>query len=216
MLTDAVLTEPAIRVLVVDDHSVVCQGLAHLTALDGRLSVIADARTAHDAVVTARALQPDVVLLDLRLPDMLAPEAIPLLRRAAPRARIAVFTAHAGHSGIRAALTAGADGVLLKDASDIDLVEAIVRVAHGERVVDRRADADAAPGRVPLPAGLSLTSREYEILRRVATGETNSEVAAVLGLTTNTVKTYLQTAMQKLGAHNRVEALARAGEAGLL
>ena len=205
-----------IRILVVDDHPVVCQGMTHLIASDPRLSVVGDAPTAHGAIDIARERRPHVVLLDLRLPDMLATEAIPRLRAAAPGTAIVVFTAHAGHAGIRAALNVGVEGVLLKDASGVDLVDAIVRVAHGETVVDHRAYQD----RIRYPwkrlVGPALTAREYEVLRHVARGETNSEIAAAIGLAPNTVKTYLQTAMHKLDARNRIEALARAAEAGLL
>jgi DNA-binding NarL/FixJ family response regulator len=205
-----------IRLLVVDDHPVVCQGLAALIGLDPRLTLVGNARTAHDAVIVARSLRPDVILLDLRLPDMLAPEVVPLLRSGAPGARIVVFTAHAGHPGLRAALDAGVDGILLKDAADVDLIDAVERVVAGERIIDHRAAHDALPGRAKKSLGPPLTTREYEVLRRVAIGETNCEVAGMLGLSPNTVKTYLQTAMQKLGARNRVEAVARAAEAGIL
>jgi len=205
-----------IRILVVDDHPVVCQGLAHLIASDPRLTVVGDARTARSAIDLARQRRPGVVLLDLRLPDMLATEAIPHLRAAAPGTAIVIFTAHAGHAGIRAALSTGVEGVLLKDASDVDLVEAIVRVASGETVVDQRTYQDGLRYAGKRPDGAALTLREYEVLRHVATGETNSEIALAIGLAPNTVKTYLQTAMHKLCARNRIEALARAAEAGLL
>ncbi|MFO1533910.1 MAG: response regulator transcription factor, partial [Thermoplasmatota archaeon] len=118
--------------------------------------------------VAAHLNEADVVLLDLRLPDMLASEAVKLLRMAAPRAKIVIFTAYAGHKALKAAMEAGVDGCLLKDAADTDLVEAIRRVARGESVYDARLERDSMPGRAPKMPGPELTRREYEVLRRVA------------------------------------------------
>jgi DNA-binding NarL/FixJ family response regulator len=155
-----------------------------------------------------------VVLLDLRLPDMLAPEVVSGLRAAAPQARVVVFTAHGDHEGVRAALEAGAVGCLLKDAATIDLVRALRRVLAGERVVDPRVLHGELPTAAMARTG--LTRREYEVLRLAAQGRTNPEIAELLGLTRNTVKTYLQAVLQKVGARNRVEAIGKASEAGLL
>ena len=206
----------AIRVLVVDDHPVVREGVAMLLRSDSRLAIVGEAKSANEALEATRRLRPDVILLDLRLPDMLASEAIPLLRSANPGTKIVIFTAYAGHRALSAAMEAGADCCLRKDAADIDLSVAIKRVACGDRFVDPRLNQDAAPGRMPRTSGPALTRREYEVLRRVAMGETNPEIAEALGLSRNTVKTYLQTALQKLGVRNRVEAIARANEVGLL
>jgi two-component system nitrate/nitrite response regulator NarL len=208
--------EARIRLLVVDDHPVVCEGVSLLVHSSTDIVVTGSARSAEEAVAVARQTRPDVVLLDLRLPDMLASEAVKLLRMAAPRAKIVIFTAYAGHKALKAAMEAGVDGCLLKDAADTDLVEAIRRVARGESVYDARLERDSMPGRAPKMPGPELTRREYEVLRRVAIGETNPEIAEAIGLSRNTVKTYLQSALQKLGARNRVEAIARASEFGLL
>lgn len=207
----------AVRVLVVDDHLVVREGAALLVRHDPTIEIAGYARTASEAIEQAQQTIPDVILLDLRLPDMLAPEATRALKQAVPGAKVLIFTAYADHAALDAALDAGADGCLLKDASKTDLLEGIKRVARGERFVDPRIadDGAAAPGGARLP-GPPLTAREYEVLRRVALGETNPEIAAVLGLSRNTVKSYLQTAMQKLGARNRVDAIVRANEYGLL
>ena len=137
------------------------------------------------------------------------------LRRVHPAGRIVVFTAHADHGGGLAALDAGADGALLKDVGATDRSATLRRVLCGERVVDPRILPDESPRATAL-AHSGLTRREYEVLRFAAQGKTNPEIAASTGLTRNTVKTYLQSALHKLGARNRVEAIGKASEVGLL
>jgi DNA-binding NarL/FixJ family response regulator len=205
-----------VRVLVVDDHPVVVQGVTMLVRDNPDIEVVGDARSGAEALVAVRELRPHVILLDLRLPDMLGCESTRLLRMAAPGIKILIFTAHAEHPALQLALDAGADGALLKDVADADLADAILRTARGERVLDSRFEQDPAAWRVPAGNSVDLTKREYEILRRVAMGETNPEIADALSLSRNTVKTYFQSALQKLGARNRVEAIVKAGEAGLL
>ena len=137
------------------------------------------------------------------------------LRELVPAARVVVFTAHGDHHGVQAALDAGAHGALLKDAAATDLVAALRRVLRGERVSRSADGAGRGPGRAAL-ARSGLTRREYEVLRLAAQGRTNPEIAETTGLARNTVKTYLQAALHKLGARNRVEAIGKASEAGLL
>ncbi|EHR53271.1 response regulator containing a CheY-like receiver domain and an HTH DNA-binding domain [Saccharomonospora marina XMU15] len=202
-------------VLVVDDHPVVRDGVALLLRSDPSLTVIGSAESGQAGINRAGELRPDVVLLDLRLPDMLAPEVIAGLRRAHPAAKVVVFTAHGDHQGVVAAIEAGAAGGLLKDVAGTDLAAALRRVLRGERVVDPRILPDKGQ-RSDALARSGLTRREYEVLRLAAQGKTNPEIAQVTGLTRNTVKTYLQSALHKLGARNRVEAIGKASEAGLL
>ena len=205
-----------IRVLVVDDHPVVTDGVRLLLRSDPTMAIAGSAHSGQEALRVVAELEPDVVLLDLRLPDMLGTEAITALRARAPEAKIVLFTAYADHAALPAALEAGVDGCLLKDSSTADLATALHRVASGLIVIDPRL-RDSAPSRMQeslYRAG--LTRREYQVLRRVAVGRTNPEIAEDLGITRNTVKTYLQSAMGKLGARNRVEAIARASEAHLL
>lgn len=209
-----------VSVLVVDDHPIVLDGVRHLVDSTSWISLAGYARTGREGVTLAEQTQPDVVLLDLRLPDMLGPEVIHGIHRGAPAAKIVLFTAYPDHAAVQPALAAGAHAVVLKDADRADLVDVIRRVAAGE----------------PLPAGSSsspdphaisqlltrklrqcaLTRREYDILRHISMGETNPEIAQALGLTRNTVKTYVQSALIKLGARNRIEALNRLDELGLL
>jgi DNA-binding NarL/FixJ family response regulator len=202
-----------LRVLVVDDHPIVLDGVALALQRTSFLDLAGYARTGREAISAAELFRPDVVLLDLRLPDMLAPEVIRGLLAKDPTIKIIIFTAYPEHAAVADALAAGAHGMVVKDAERADLVDVVRRVAAGERVVCTD-DGGRLLSRKLREHG--LTRREYEILRHVAMGETNPEIAGSLGLTRNTVKTYLQRAMEKLGAHNRVEALARANQLGIL
>ncbi|MFL6130241.1 MAG: response regulator [Mycobacteriales bacterium] len=202
--------------LVTDDHPIVLDGVTLALQNTSWLRVAGYARTGREAIAAVQNLRPDVILLDLRLPDMLGPEAVQALRAQDPRVKIILFTAYPDHAALDAALAAGAHGVVVKDTEREDLVDVIRRVVAGERVagIDVGSSGDALLSRKLREHG--LTRREYDILRRVAMGETNPEIAAALGLARNTVKTYLQRAMEKLGARNRVEALARANQLGIL
>jgi DNA-binding NarL/FixJ family response regulator len=206
-----------ISVLVVDDHPIVLDGVRHLVDSTPWITLAAYAKTGREAITLAGQTQPDVVLLDLRLPDMLGPEVIHGIQRLAAGARIVLFTAYPDHAAVEPALAAGAYAVVLKDADRADLVDTIRRVATDEPL------PGTAPGSPEISQQLSrnlrryaLTRREYDILRHISMGETNPEIAQALGLTRNTVKTYVQSALTKLGARNRIEALNRLNELGLL
>jgi DNA-binding NarL/FixJ family response regulator len=209
---------PVISVLVVDDHPIVLEGVSHLVDSTPWITLAAYARTGREAITLAEQTRPDVVLLDLRLPDMLGPEVVRGLRTAAPEARIVLFTAYPDHAAVQPALAAGARAVVLKDADRADLVDVIRRVVADEPIAhlggvrpDEISERLARQLRQ-----CALTRREYEILRRVSMGETNPQIAEATGLTRNTVKTYVQSALNKLGARNRIEALNRLNELGLL
>ena len=206
-----------ISVLVVDDHPIVLDGVRHLVDSTSWIALAAYARTGREAITLAGQTQPDVILLDLRLPDMLGPEVINGIHRVASEARIILFTAYPDHAAVEPALAAGAKAVVLKDADRADLVDTIRRVAADEPL------SGTTPGSPEISQQLSrnlrryaLTRREYDILRHISMGETNPEIADALGLTRNTVKTYVQSALTKLGARNRIEALNRLNELGLL
>jgi len=203
-----------VRVLVVDDHPIVLDGVTLVLESTSWLKVAGYARSGREAITAAEQLRPNVVLLDLRLPDMLAPEVVRSVRARVPETRIVVFTAYPDHAAIEAVLAAGAHGIAVKDAERADLVEIVGRVVRGERVICLDRDEGTLLSRRLKDCG--LTRREYDILRRVAMGETNPEIAGALGLTRNTVKTYLQRTLEKLGARNRIEALTRANELGIL
>ncbi|MFF8942755.1 response regulator [Streptomyces sp. NPDC014864] len=210
------MNEPTVRVLVVDDHPIVRDGVALALGNASWINVSGYASSGREAISEAERLVPDVVLLDLRLPDMLAPEVVRELRTRVPGVKVVIFTAYPEHAALEEALDAGAHAVVVKDAERSDLVDIVRRVDAGERVVRTSPDhlLTVLLNRRLKESG--LTRREYEILRRVAMGETNPEIADVLGLSRNTVKTYLQRTLEKLGARNRVEALARASERGIL
>jgi DNA-binding NarL/FixJ family response regulator len=222
------VTEPDVRtersdtvsVLVVDDHPIVLDGVRLLVDSTSWITLAGYARTGREAITVAEQTQPDVVLLDLRLPDMLGPEVIHGILRGAPDAKVVLFTAYPDHAAVEPALAAGARAVVLKDADRADLVGVLRRVAAGETIpATAGGGADAGAANQQLARKLrqwALTRREYDILRRISMGETNPEIAEALGLTRNTVKTYVQSALNKLGARNRIEALNRLHEGGLL
>ncbi|KEI44978.1 MAG: response regulator transcription factor [Saccharopolyspora rectivirgula] len=204
-----------IRVMVVDDHPVVLDGVRLLLRDDPAITVVGSASSCSEALAVARAEQPDVVLLDLRLPDQMASEVIAPLRLAAPQARLVVFTAYRDHAALQAALDAGVDGCLLKDAGSTDLASAIHQAVQGVRIFDPRIGKDSPRMRSRLYR-TGLTQREYDVLRHVAAGRTNPEIAEQLGITRHTVTGYLRNAMRKLNARNRIELITKATRSGLL
>ena len=196
---------PGIRVLIVDDHPVVRDGVVTQLARHPDIRVVGHAGDGADAVRSAARLRPDVVLLDLRLPDALAVDVVPRLRGAAPAARILLFTAFPEHAAVGPSLAAGACGLVVKDASGTTLRDALREVAR------------TGSYRGPRPAAAApVTAREYDVLRLVASGHTNAEIGTALRLSPNTVKTYLQNVMQKLGARNRAQVITNARAHGLL
>jgi two-component system, NarL family, nitrate/nitrite response regulator NarL len=196
-----------IRVLVVDDHPVVRDGVTTQLRSHPDIAVVGYAVDGADAVRVCARERPDVVLLDLRLPDALAAEVVPRLHAVCPLARILLFTAFPEHAAVAPTLAAGACGLLVKDVSGPALRDALREVARtGTLRTAGRRESLAAP----------ITAREYDVLRLVAAGHTNIEIGAELGLSVNTVKTYLQNVMHKLDARNRVQVITNAREHGLL
>jgi two-component system, NarL family, response regulator len=207
------MSHSRVRVLVAEDQAIVRAGLAALVGYQSEMEVVASASDGQEAVRLYRELQPDVTLMDLRMPRQGGVEAIEAIRAGDPDARIIVLTTYDGDEDVYKALHAGAQGYLLKDAPTEELLGAIRAVARGERYIPAavaRRLADRAM------AGAPLSEREIEVLRLVAAGMTNKEIAAQLFIAEGTVKTHLNSVHEKLGVRDRTEAVMVAVRRGIL
>ena len=203
-----------IRILVADDHPIVREGLVAVLATQSDFEVIGEAATGADAVGRAVDLQPDVVLLDLEMPEMDGVEATRRIREQAPEARVVVFTAFDRDEQILGALRAGAAGYLLKGAPRDDVFRA-VRVAHAGGSLIEPVVASKLLRQVRDDPD-SLTDREREVLQLVAQGFPNRQIGKQLFISERTVKFHVSSLLAKFGAANRTEAVALARERGLL
>lgn len=211
------------RILIVDDHAILRAGLRLLLDAQPDLAVVGEAGDALHGVDLARALQPDVVLLDITMPGQGGLDTLPAMRRAVPHARILMLTMHDDEGYLRRALQAGAAGYVLKKAADSELITAVRAVARGEVYVHsaltrgllRAILPDAAPAPATDPWS-ALSDRERAVLTRVALGHTAAEVADVLGLSAKTVETYRARGMEKLGLRTRAALVRFALARGLL
>jgi DNA-binding NarL/FixJ family response regulator len=209
----------SVGVLIVDDHAVVRSGLRLLLSREEDLEVVGEAADAREAVFEVRARKPDVVLLDVTMPGKSGIEAIPDLLKDAPEARILVLSMQDDPSYVREAFAAGAHGYVLKEAADAEVVEAVRQVASGDRYVHpslgaRLAAADAEATRAAEEDPLS--EREREVLRLLALGHTNQEIAKMLFISVRTAETHRAHIMQKLRLTTRAELVRYALGAGLL
>jgi DNA-binding NarL/FixJ family response regulator len=204
-----------IGVLVLDGHPVVLQGLRRFVAHADRVRILGGAETGERALALARGLRPDVVLVDPWLPDMLLGELVARLRACAPGSRIVLFPSRVTPALGDAAQALGVDGILGKDASAEHVLDVIARVAGGE-VVTFAFRGEALRRAAAKLHGSPLTPREHEVLRRAARGESNAEIGRAIHLAPTTVKSYLQSALRKLGARNRVDAVVKLSELQLL
>ncbi|MFG1667734.1 response regulator transcription factor [Streptomyces sp. Y7] len=200
------LTTRPTRIVIVDDHPVVHDGVAAQLNGYGDLAVVGHAETGADAIQLCAREQPDVVLLDLRLPDHPAADIVPAVHRVSPDSRILLFTAFPEHAAVAPTLAAGACGLLVKDAGGTAVRDAIRSVARTGTFRTGQPNPTAAP----------VTAREYDVLRLVAAGYTNPEIGDELNLSVNTVKSYLREMMHKLAARNRAQLIANARMHGLL
>jgi DNA-binding NarL/FixJ family response regulator len=205
----------AIRLLIVDDHPVVRNGLLGMFAGDPEFDVVGEAADGAEAVAYARSLDPDVVLMDLRMPGMDGVAAIRKLATLAIRAKVLVLTTYDTDSDVLPAIEAGATGYLLKDTPRAELRRAVRAAARGEAVLSPTV-ATKLLGQVRAPARDDLSKRELEVLALIAKGATNREAAAKLFISEATVKTHLIHLYAKLGVSDRAAAVATAFARGLL
>ncbi|MEU8264869.1 response regulator transcription factor [Micromonospora sp. NPDC048999] len=204
-----------IGVLLVDDHPVVRAGVRGMLDGEPDIAVIGEAGSGAEAVASARALAPDVVLMDLRMPGLDGVSATGQIMAAAPAARVVVLTTYETDADILRAVEAGAAGYLLKDASRADLVNAIRVAARGDTVL-APAVATRLLRQVRQPAANTLSPREVEVLRLVARGLSNAEIGRELFIAEATVKTHLLRAFAKLEVSDRTAAVTTALASGLL
>jgi two-component system nitrate/nitrite response regulator NarL len=216
---------PAIRVLVVDDHTLFRRGLKALLEADGRFEVVGEAGDAGEAQRHAQATQPDVILLDNHLPGVHGVDALPGLREAAPAARILMLTVSEDECDLAAALRGGACGYLLKTVDSEELAAAILRCLQGESSVSpemtsKLVSAFQAGGAAATPVAepdalASLSPREREILGHIARGASNKEIGRALAIAETTVKIHVQHILRKLGLSSRVQAAVFAAGRGV-
>jgi DNA-binding NarL/FixJ family response regulator len=204
-----------VRVVLADDHVVVRAGLRAM--LDGAddLDVVGEAANGAEAVALATRLCPDVVLMDLRMPELDGVAALTRIREQHPGVQVLVLTTYDTDADILRAVEAGATGYLLKDASRDDLLHALRQAAAGESVLAPQV-ASKLMTRVRAPRADALSAREIEVLGLVARGATNKEIARSLHLSEATVKTHLLHVFTKLGVDDRTEAVTVAAERGIL
>ncbi len=205
----------SIRVLVADDHPVVRAGLIGLLQAAADVDVVGEAATGREAAELAIALLPDIVLMDLRMPQLNGDEATALIVAEAPQVRVLILTTYESDSTILRAIEAGASGYLLKAAPPEEILEGVRAVARGD-VALSPAIAALLVSRVSAPAAATLTPREREVLTLVAAGNSNPAIATTLHLSEATVKTHLLHAFEKLEVSDRTRAVTRAMELGLL
>jgi DNA-binding NarL/FixJ family response regulator len=201
-----------IRIMIVEDHAVVRQGLAALLGSTPEFAVVAQAADGRQAIEQFRRHQPDITLMDLRLPQMGGVEAIGRIRIDFPQARIIVLTTFDGDEDIYRALQAGARGYLLKGMTGEELVDAIRSVHAGKSripapVAERLAERMSAP---------SLTGRETEVLQLIVGGNSNKEIASALSISEATVKTHINSLLSKLGVTDRTQAATTALQRGIV
>jgi DNA-binding NarL/FixJ family response regulator len=207
------MSRPApIRLLAVDDHPLMREGIAAVVASQPDLQLVAQAGSGHEALRLFRAHRPDVTLMDLRLPDMSGIDALSAIRAEAPEARVVILTTFEGDVEIQRALSAGARGYLLKSMPPREMVDAIRQVHAGGKRIPPLVAAQVAEHL----GDERLTAREVEVLQRLAGGNRNRDIADQLGISEETVKVHVKHLMDKLGASDRTQAVAIALRRGII
>ncbi|MEV6645811.1 response regulator transcription factor [Amycolatopsis sp. NPDC051371] len=211
-----------VRVLLVDDQALFREALATLLATHDGIDVVGEAGNGEEALSRVASVKPDVVLMDLRMPVLDGVGATGRLRLAHPDVQVIALTTFDDDEDVFAALRAGAVGYLLKDVSSARLIEAVLAAARGESVLQPSVAAKVVarfaqlPEERPQPLVVPLSEREREVLRLLADGRSNREIAASLFLAEGTVKNHVTNLLGKLGARDRTQAALRARDLGLL
>ena len=206
------LSEPSISVLLVEDHILVRRGFRRMLEDDPDIRVAGEAGDGHEAIAAAETLRPTVVVMDFALPSMNGAVAARHILKAVPETAILMLSMHSEPAYVQTCLKAGARGYLLKNAMDLELVEAVKQVAAGAQVLDPRLGLTAGEPGPDLPA---LTPRELEVLQLIVHGKSNKDIAVMLGVSANTISVHRANLMQTLGVHNAAELVVFAIRNGL-
>ncbi len=205
------MTEP-IRILIVDDHPLLQEGIALVVDHEPDMKVVGAAATGRESIELFERVRPNLVLMDLRLPDMNGIDAMIAIRTKAPSAKVIILTTFEGDAEVNRALKAGAAGYLLKTMPRKQIVESM-RLIHAGR---RRVDPGVAANLAEHMGQETLSQREIEILKQVAEGSRNKEIAAQLALSEETIKSHMKNILEKLGAADRTQAVAIAVRRGMM
>jgi DNA-binding NarL/FixJ family response regulator len=204
--------EPKVRVMSVDDHPLLREGIAAIINNEADMTMVAQASGGREAFQCYRDHRPDVTLMDLRLPDISGIDAMIAIRNEFPEARVVMLTTFEGDVEIHRALAAGARGYLLKNMPPKELV-AIIRQVHAGK---KRIPTEVAANLADHVSDEPLTDRERDVLRHVAQGNRNRDIAGLLSIAEDTVKVHMKHIMEKLGANDRTEAVAIAVRRGII
>ncbi|MES2693124.1 MAG: response regulator transcription factor [Verrucomicrobiota bacterium] len=213
------IKKPQSRILLVDDHAVLRQGMKHLIDAESDMEVVGQAADGGQAVSMAATLKPDIVVMDLSMPEMGGAEATRRLKIASPACKVLVLTVHEDRSYLKELLEAGALGYMLKRAAPEELINALRGIAAGNVYLDARLANKLVTSLVGRRVGTpdnttELTRREQDVLRNIADGYSNKEIAGMLEISVKTVETYKARAMEKLGLRNRVDIVRVSRERG--
>jgi DNA-binding NarL/FixJ family response regulator len=200
-------------VVLADDHALVRKGFRRMLEDDPSIRVVGEACDGSEAVALAKSMQPDVVVMDMAMPGLNGVQATIEITRQAPRVAVLMLSMYSEEAQVKNCLAAGARGYILKNAVDIDLGAAVKRVAAGQKVIGPQLLSGSAE---PEESADKLTGRERQILQLIAEGKSNKEIAALLGLSVNTVSVHRANLMQALGIHRTAELVLYAVRKGLV